>query len=145
MNYKQKINPFAFKLIALLLFLVPFSVSVKAMDISITIRLRGVSECKITLLPLSGTNALKPVLSVEGVKNGETATLNFPHENLPGEFVLRFDYKEEPTSTPYPSEKRIIVNDQDLELWVHPIYCNNPDSTWFQEDERENKIGRAHV
>ena len=139
MNYKQKINPFAFKLIALLLFLVPFSVSVKAMDISITIRLRGVSECKITLLPLSGTNALKPVLSVEGVKNGETATLNFPHENLPGEFVLRFDYKEEPTSTPYPSEKRIIVNDQDLELWVHPIYCNNPDSTWFQEDERENR------
>lgn len=139
MNYKQKNNPFAFKLIVLLLFLVLFSVSVKAMDISITIRLRGVSECKITLLPLSGTNALKPVLSVEGVKNGETATLKFPAENLPGEFVLRFDYKKDPTSTPYPSEKRIIVNDQDLELWVHPIYSNNPDSTWFQEDERENR------
>jgi thioredoxin-related protein len=61
-------------------------------------------------------------------------------ENLPGEFVLRFDYKEKPESSPYPSEKRIIINDQDLELWVSPIYCNNPDSTWFQKDEKENSL-----
>ncbi|HEY1024956.1 MAG TPA: hypothetical protein VGE26_07320 [Sphingobacteriaceae bacterium] len=27
--------------------------------------------------------------------------LQIPHEKLPGEFVLRFDYKDKETSTPY--------------------------------------------
>jgi thiol-disulfide isomerase/thioredoxin len=104
----------------------------------ISIHLRGVYESKISLLPLVGKDALKPLIIVDSIKNGATAKLNVPDEYLPGEFVLRFDYKEKPTSTPYPSEKRIIISDQDLELWVHPIYCNNTDSTWFQDNEREN-------
>jgi len=123
----------------LLIILFPFCFSTRSQDITIKIHLRGLYESKISLLPLAGPNALKPVLSVEGVKNGETATHKFPDENLPGEFVLRFDYKEKESSTPYPSEKRIIAGNQNLELWVHPIFCNNPDSTWFQEDEKENK------
>jgi thioredoxin-related protein len=77
---------------------------------------------------------------VENIKNGETNTLTVSLNNLPGDFVLRFDYKENASSSPYPSEKRIIINDQDLNLWVHPIYCNNNDSTWFQKDERENTV-----
>ena len=60
-------------------------------------------------------------------------------ENLPGEFVLRFDYKEKETSSPYPSEKSIFINNQNLELWLSPKYCNNTDSTWFQNNEKENK------
>jgi thioredoxin-related protein len=97
-----------------------------------------VYESKISLLPLIGTNALKPVTIVDGVKNGETTILQIPADNLPGEFVIRFDYKENTASNPYPSEKRIIISNQDLVLWVNPIYCNNADSTWFQKDEREN-------
>jgi thioredoxin-related protein len=117
-------------------FLLPkFSI---ARDISIIIHLRGVSESKITLLPLSGPGALKPLTEVESVKNGGSATIMISEDNLPGEFVLRFDYKENASGAPYPSEKRIIVSDQDLDLWVNPIYCNNTDSTWFQKGEREN-------
>jgi len=117
-----------------------YTVSVNAQYVNITIYIRGVSETKITLLPLEGKNALKPLQIVETVENGESASLKIPEENLPGEFVLRFDYKENPASDPYPAEKRIIIYNQELELWVHPIYCNNPDSTWFQEDELENTI-----
>jgi hypothetical protein len=51
---------------------------------------------------------------------------------------LRFDYKEKEASTPYPAEKYVFINDQNLEIWVNPIYCNNTDSTWFQKNEREN-------
>jgi len=119
-------------------FFVLLTISALSQDASITIKLRAVYESKITLLPLSGTNALKPLLVADGIKNGGVTTLNVPAENLPGEFVIRFDYKENITSTPYPSEKRIVLNNQDLELWVHPIYCNNTDSTWFQKDEKEN-------
>lgn len=125
------------KLITLILLIFSF-VSTQAQNKQITVHLRGVYESKISLLPLSGPNTLKPILVLEGIKNGGAAVLKVPDENIPGEFVLRFDYKDNLTSTLYPSEKRIIIYNQDLELWVHPVYCNNPDSTWFRKDEREN-------
>lgn len=121
-------------------FIVLFTESTWAYDANITIHLRGVYESKISLLPLTGTNTPKPIDVIEVVKNGETTTIQVSKDNLPGEFVLRFEYKENASSTPYPSEKRIIIYDQDLLLWVHPIYCNNTDSSWFQNDERENTV-----
>ena len=112
----------------------------KAQDISVKVHLRGVFESKLSLMPLAGSNALKTIVEKAGVKSGETATILIPKNKLPGEFVLRFDYKEKETSTPYPSEKHIIINNQNLELWVNPPYCNNNDSTYFQKDERENAL-----
>lgn len=111
-----------------------------AQDIKLKVYLRGVYESKITLLPLIGTNALKPLLERTGIRKGETVTLSVPNDKLPGEFVLRFDYKEKETSTPYPSEKHIFISYQNLELWVNPPYCNNNDSTWFQKEEKENNL-----
>lgn len=113
-------------------------IKVQGQNVSVKIHLRGVSETKISLLPLSGPQQYKSIVEVAGVKNGETATLKIAEEFLPGEFVLRFDYKEKPESTPYPSEKFILVGGQALELWVHPMYANNPDSTRFGKDEKEN-------
>lgn len=107
-------------------------------NLTFTIHLRSVYETKISLMGLSGTKAFKTIVEVHGVKNGETAKLLVPKEHLPGEFVLRFDYKEKIGSTPYPSEKNIMINDQELELWASPMQVNNPDSTWFQKGEREN-------
>jgi peroxiredoxin len=123
----------------LLLFTISTAWSSGIREVTLTIHLRGVYESKISLMTTVGGNQLiQTILTEEAVKNGETATLSVPVEYLPGEFVLRFDYKEKVTSTPYPSEKNFVINQQDLELWVHPIYCNNVDSTWFQEDETEN-------
>lgn len=108
--------------------------------VSVTLHLRGVSESKVSLMPLSGSKQFKSVAEVQSIKNGETSVLQVPNEYLPGEFVLRFDYKEKKESTPYPSEKHILISNQDLQLWVSPMYCNNPDSTWFQKDEKENAV-----
>lgn len=109
-----------------------------AQDIQLSLNIRGVSETKISLLALSGQKQFKSISVASPVMNGQTANLIVAAEYLPGEFVLRFDYKEKPESTPYPSEKRILIGKQNLELWVHPVYANHPDSTRFQEDEREN-------
>lgn len=119
---------------------VVFNISLSAQDITLKIHLRGVYESKITLTPLIGTNALKPIVEKNSVKNRETAILSVPKDKLPAEFILRLDYKEKETSTPYPSEKHIIVNNQNLELWINPPYSNNNDSTWFQKDEKENTL-----
>jgi len=112
--------------------------SAQSHDISVSIHIRGVYESKISLLGMTPAGTMKPFTDVPGVKNGETTKLLVPKDKLPGEFVLRFDYKEKKESTPYPSEKSLMINDQDLELWVQPMACNNSDSTWFQEGEREN-------
>ena len=107
-------------------------------NVVITIHLRGVYESKISLLALSVSKTFKPIKELPGIKNGETTRLSVSQEYLPGEFVLRFDYKEKEISTPYPSEKYIFISDQDLELWVSPKYCNNEDSAYFQTEEKEN-------
>lgn len=117
-----------------------FQVWANARDATVTIHLRNVYESKISILGLSGTKAFKTITEVQVVKNGETTILKVPKENLPGEFVLRFDFKEKKESTSYPSERRIIINNQDLELWVNPMQANNRDSTWLQKGERENTV-----
>jgi hypothetical protein len=107
-------------------------------EIDITIHICGASESKISLLSLSGTKLFKSIAEAQGIKNGEVAKFYLPKENLPGEFILRFNYKDKKESTFYPCEKNIFISDQDLEFWINPINCNNPDSSWFQQGEREN-------
>lgn len=106
--------------------------------ITLTIHLRGVYESKISVMAMTQSYTMQTILSRDAVKDGDIAVFNIPSEKLPGEFVVRFDYKEKPESTPYPSEKSLIINRQDLEIRAHPMYSNNPDSTWFQDDEQEN-------
>jgi len=107
-------------------------------ETTLTIHLRGVYKSKISLLALTNSRLFKPISEVEGVRNGETAILTVAPQFLPGEFVIRFDSQAKEEDHPYPSEKYLFIGDQDLELWVRPVYCNNPDSTWFQPGEREN-------
>jgi thioredoxin-related protein len=123
--------------IAGFIWLAALHLSAQTRDVAITIHLRGVYDSKISLLGLS-SKIFTPITEVTGVKDGETTRISVPADKLPGEFVLRFDYRETAASTPYPSEKNIFIYKQDLELWVRPQYCNNGDSTWFQKGELEN-------
>ena len=107
---------------------------------TLKVHLRGVSESKISIIPLNGLYALKPILEKDAVKNNDVATITIPASELPGEFVVRFDYKESETSIPYPSEKQMIITQTDVEIWVNPPYCNNSDSTWYQKNEKENTL-----
>lgn len=125
-----------------LFFLILFSViwthTAVSQETTIILNLRGVSESKISLIPLAGTKAFRPVLELQSVKANTEVTLTIPQEYLPGEFVLRFDYKEKPESTPYPCEKHIVVSDQPLTINLNPMYCNSSDSSKFQPNELEN-------
>ncbi|RXF67861.1 redoxin domain-containing protein [Arcticibacter tournemirensis] len=114
-----------------------------AQSIDLKIHLSGVYSSKISLMPLSGKGALKPMIEKPDVKNNQTVILTVPKDRLPGQFVLRFDYQEKASSAPYPSEKYLFINNQNLELWVRPKAVNNPDSTWFQKEEKENSLFAA--
>jgi hypothetical protein len=132
-------------IIILLVVASPFHLAAQSPEVNLTIHLRGVFESKISLLGLSNTGTWKSILEVQGIKNQESAILRIDSAYLPGEFVLRFDYKEKETSIPYPSEKYLFISDQNLELWVSPMYCNNPDSTLFQDGEKENSTFSAFL
>ncbi len=99
------------------------------------VHLRGVPESKISVMPLTGPKAFKPVADASAVNSGATAFLVVPMEYLPGEFMLQFDSKNGESAKTSPSQKNIFINNQDLELWINPSYT---DSTRFQEGELEN-------
>lgn len=119
-----------------ILFLMPLYVSAK--NVSLTIHIRGAYQSSVSLLSMTENGTFKPIVEINGIPCGSTAPLAIGKQYLPGEFVLRFDYKENAASTPYPSERRLLIGNQDLELWVNPKYCNNLDSTYFQASELEN-------
>ncbi len=121
-----------------LLLALTFQLFAQDQNVALTIHLRGVIESKISILALSDSRTFKPILEINAKGNGDAVKLTVPKQKLPGEFVLRFDYREKESSTPYPSEKYFFINDQNLELWANPMYCNNVDSIYFQKDEREN-------
>ena len=108
----------------------------------VTVHLRGVYNSKVSIQSLSG-QSIKTIAESPPVSRDGVTMLSVSKDLLPGAFLLRFDYKEKESSTPYPSEKQVIITDQNLELWVHPMYLNNPDSTYFQEEERENYALRS--
>lgn len=114
-------------------------------DVNITIHLRGVYESKISLMSNIGSPSFKTLQEVTGVKNGQTKVLTVDRKNLPGEFLLRLEYREKAGSQPYPVEKYIFINLQNLELWIRPQFINNPDSTWFQKDELENNTYQRFI
>lgn len=114
-----------------------------AQDLQLKIHLTGVYSSKISIMPLSGSGALKPFIEKPDVKNNETVILTIPKDKLPGQFVLRFDYVEKQGVAPYPSEKYFFINNQNLEMWARPKAVNNPDSTYFQKDEKENALFAA--
>jgi len=139
MSHFQIQNVIIWRVLLLLVFFPVLLLGNTIHSVTLTVHLRGVYESKLSLMTTTGGNQLiQTILVNDQVKNGETAVFTVPVEYLPGEFVLRCDYKEKSSSTPYPSEKNFIINQQDLEVWIHPVYSNNADSTRFQEGETEN-------
>lgn len=132
---KNIIQPLSISLMSLL----AINTQGQVKDVSLKIHLSGVYKSKVSVLSMAGAS-VQTIAENPGILNGGVATINLPKEALPAEFVLRFDYQEKPDSNPYPSEKRIFVSSQELELWARPKAVNNPDSTYFQKGEIENTL-----
>lgn len=111
-----------------------------AQDRKLKIYIQGVFASKVSILPTVGQNALKPMYESPLIKSGESVTITLPADQLPGQFVLRCNYQETASSNPYPSERNLFVNGDDLEMWVRPKAINNPDSTYFAKGEKENHL-----
>lgn len=111
-----------------------------AQNRKLKIHIEGVFASKVSVLPMVGKDALKPIFESSLIKAGESVTVALPADQLPGQFVLRCDYQEKASGSSYPSERSIFVSGQDLQMWVRPKAINNPDSTYFAPGEKENDL-----
>lgn len=90
----------------------------------LTINLRGVYESKITLSPFNGVRVEKALGATDVVKPGDVVDFDIPVSNLPGEFLIRFDYRAKESDSPYPSELQLYINKEDITVDAHPLYLN---------------------
>lgn len=111
----------------------------------LSVHLQDVFDAKVSLTPFKGLKVIDPIAEVSGLKNGETAVIKIPGQFLPGEFVLRIDYRAKEADSPYPAERIIYINKQDIELTVNPPYINNDEKTKFNAGERENTVYSAFM
>ncbi|MDP8297975.1 MAG: redoxin domain-containing protein [Candidatus Orphnella occulta] len=110
----------------------------KTGDHLLILHLQGVYSAKVSLIPFIGLKATTPIAEVADLKDGGTATLKIPAQYLPGEFVLRLDYRAKEGDSPYPSEKGLFINNQDIELFIDPLHVHDADYTKFSDGETEN-------
>ncbi len=105
---------------------------------TLTVKLRGVYESKITLSPFNGVRVSYPISVKRDIKNGEQVKFAVPDSLLPGEFLLRFDYRAKEEDNPYPSEVRLYLNKENITANVHPMYTSG--DSLLLENDRENKV-----
>jgi thiol-disulfide isomerase/thioredoxin len=111
----------------------------------LTVHIEGVFDAKVSLSPFKGVKTSQPITEVAGVKSGESAKINIPGQYLPGEFLLRINYRAKEADSPYPAERIIYINKQNIELTVNPPYINNNERTKFSAGERENTVYSAFI
>ena len=104
----------------------------------VIVHLRGLTESKISLIPLSGARAFKPLRDASIQKDMETTFIVVPKDYVPGEFTIQFESKSGYSDKVSTSNRNVFINNQDLEVWINPRYAEIPDSTRFQEGESEN-------
>ncbi len=105
---------------------------------TLTVELRGVYGSRIKLSPFNGIKVSVPIDVKKGVMKGQTVTFSVPDSLLPGEFLLRCDYKKNEDSSPYPSEARLFLNRENVKVNIHPMYTS-ADSLILTND-RENVV-----
>lgn len=126
-------------LVTIILICLSTSLAAQKKDVTLKVHIRSVYETNISLISLAGEKQLQTIGNYKEIKPNVIINFTVPGDILPCDFLLRFDYKERKDSRVVASERKILINDQDLEFWVNPKYANNSDSAWFQKDERENR------
>jgi len=88
---------------------------------TLTVKLRCVYDSKITLTPFNGVRFATPLAVVPGVKAGGETQFTVPDSLLPGEFLIRFDYRAKLSDSPYPAELQLYLNRENIRVEANPL------------------------
>jgi len=104
----------------------------------LTITPRSIHSTHITLYPLFGDSALKPIQRATALSAGQTAIFDLSDYPTPGEYLIRYDYTTQPGVDPYPSEHQVLIGKDGLSIELNPMYAPVRDSVRFSRDRGEN-------
>jgi len=82
---------------------------------------------------------LRPLAQVTQVKSGQSALIEFSSSMLPGEFLIRYDYRVRDTDSSYPSEQRIIIGHEGVSFEIDPTKANEKISIRWLSGSMEDK------
>lgn len=131
---KSRIFLFLFILTGITSGLAQNSGSRKALQL--TVQLRGVYDAKVSVSAYGNGKYQAPFSEIPDVK--EKVQISIPEEHLPGQFLLRMDYRKKAEDQPYPAEFVFFMNKHDLALKLNPLNLR-PDSIDFGNDD-ENPV-----
>lgn len=116
----------------------------------ISINVFGVPITDIKLIGYNGKGFSDEVAHVTGVK--EASVIKVPTDKLPGQFILRFDYRAKEGDTPYPSELPLFLNKNDIGVSVNPMQVNktlqitnDTENTEWAKFQQENGKRRINI
>ena len=111
-------------------------------SLELNVKIRGVYSSKISLSPFNGVKTAEAIAAHDPVAAGEHVLFEVPERFLPGEFLIRFDYKKDADSHPYPSELHVYLNENSITVNANPLYLRG-DSLILGNDV-ENKAFFAY-
>jgi len=104
----------------------------------VTVQLRGVHSSNITLTPFNGVRFALPLQHIDSVLPGNRCRFIVPDSLLPGEFLLRFDYRAKAGDAPYPAEMQFYLNRENIRLYAHPLHLSG--DSLRMEGDVENTV-----
>ena len=115
------------------------------------ISLKGVYESKVSLIKFDGNSYKQTIYSAEGIYS--KTEIKLEEKDLPGQFVLRFDYKKKPGDQPYPAEIPIFLSKQNITWEINPLYAsgdsldltNDPENYLFRYFSQQSVVKRKKM
>lgn len=86
---------------------------------TLTITIKGVFDSKVTVSRYEQGRYSSPINEIPDVK--DVAVFNVPKDKLPGQFLLRMDYRQNEGDQPYPSEFTFFMSESDLKIEINPL------------------------
>ncbi len=129
--------------IYLTLFLLILTISCQSQDTqdkTVSVHLRGVPVANISLMPLTGVSAYKPIKVYDQIKGGQSVVFSINKNMIPGDFRLQFEYIDLKSGQPTSSEQRVFVNKQNVSLNINPMFTNVSDSIIIARTDKENIV-----
>ena len=99
------------------------------------ISLKGVYESKISLIKYEGDSYKQTIYSEEKIYS--KTEIKLEDNDLPGQFILRFDYKQKPDDQPYPAEIPLFLGKHNIHWNINPMYTSG-DSLDLSDDPENN-------
>lgn len=128
-----------------------FSYSQPNTHFTFTINLKGIYESKISLIKFDGNSYKQAIYSIEKIYS--KAQIKLEDKDLPGQFILRFDYKKQTGDQPSPVEIPIFLGKRNITWEINPMYAsgdsldltNDPENYLFRYFSQQNVVKRKKM